>query len=209
MNWYFLRHGQINSNLNKVYSGRSDEPLNATGIEQAGQAAELVSSKSIDRVISSPLARAGQTATIVASANNLKVAFDQAFNEMVFGPWEGLSEARVKQQYPLEWALWNSQPDRLKLRGRETLEQLQARVIAGMRHIEAEAEAETEGKGQNILVVSHVAVIRVVALYAQGRPLSDYKSIPVDNCQLLPISISDEALYALRTHANPMMDVPT
>ena len=207
MNWYFLRHGQINSNLNKVYSGRSDEPLNATGIEQAGQAAELVSSKSIDRVISSPLARAGQTATIVASANNLKVAFDQAFNEMVFGPWEGLSEARVKQQYPLEWALWNSQPDRLKLRGRETLEQLQARVIAGMRHIEA--EAETKGKGTNILVVSHVAVIRVVALYAQGRPLSDYKSIPVDNCQLLPISISDEALYALRTHANPMMDVPT
>jgi len=207
MNWYFLRHGQINSNLNKVYSGRSDEPLNATGIEQAGQAAALVSSKSIDRVISSPLARAGQTATIVASGNNLKVTFDQAFNEMVFGPWEGLSEARVKQQYPLEWALWSSQPDRLKLKGRETLEQLQARVIAGMRHIEA--EAETEGKGQNILVVSHVAVIRVVALYAQGRPLSDYKSIPVDNCQLLPISISDEALYALRTHTNPMMDVPT
>ena len=137
MNWYFLRHGQINSNLNKVYSGRSDEPLNATGIEQAGQAAELVSSKSIDRVISSPLARAGQTATIVASANNLKVTFDQAFNEMVFGPWEGLSEARVKQQYPLEWALWSSQPDRLKLKGRETLEQLQARVIAGMRHIES------------------------------------------------------------------------
>ena len=202
MNWYFLRHGQINSNLNKVYSGRSDEPLNASGIEQARQAAELVSSKSIDRVISSPLARAGQTATIVASANNLKVTFDQAFNEMVFGPWEGLSEERVKQQYPLEWALWNSQPDRLKLKRRETLEQLQARVIAGMRHIEA------EGKGKNILVVSHVAVIRVVALYAQGRPLSDYKSIAVDNCQLLPISISEEALYALRTQADPMMDVP-
>lgn len=201
MNWYFLRHGQINSNLNKVYSGRSDEPLNATGMEQAVQAAELVSSKSIDRVISSPLARAGQTATIVASAINLKVNFDQAFNEMVFGPWEGLSEARVKQQYPLEWTLWNSRPDRLKLRRRETLEQLQARVIAGMRHIEA------EGQGKNILVVSHVAVIRVVALYAQGLPLSEYKSIAVDNCQLLPISISEEALYALRTQADPMMDV--
>ncbi|UVW35655.1 histidine phosphatase family protein [SAR92 clade bacterium H455] len=192
MNWYFLRHGQINSNLNKVYSGRSDEPLNAQGLQQAAQAAELISSKSIDRVISSPLARAGQTATIVAAAHNLKVSFDQAFNEMIFGPWEGLSEARVKQQYPLEWALWNSRPQDLRLRHRETLEQLQARVIAGMRHIEA------EGRGDNILVVSHVAVIRVVALYAQGRPLSDYKSIEVDNCQLFPISISEEALQASR-----------
>jgi len=196
MNWYFLRHGQINSNLNKVYSGRSDEPLNKHGLEQAHQAAELVSQQSIDRIISSPLARAGQTATVVAAANNLKVSFDPAFNEMIFGPWEGLSEARVKQQYPLEWTLWNSQPQELKLRGRETLEQLQARVIAGMRHVEAETKAE--GKGNSILVVSHVAVIRVVALYAQGRPLSEYKSIEVDNCQLFPISISEEALQASR-----------
>ena len=82
------------------------------------------------------------------------------------------------------------------MRGRETLEQLQARVIAGMRHIEA--EAESEDRGNNILVVSHVAVIRVVALYAQGLPLSDYKSIQVDNCQLFPISISEEALQASR-----------
>ena len=196
MNWYFLRHGQINSNLNKVYSGRSDEPLNTHGLEQAHRAAELVSLQSIDRIISSPLARAGQTATVVAAANNLKVSFDPAFNEMIFGPWEGLSEARVKQQYPLEWTLWNSQPQELKLRGRETLEQLQARVIAGMRHVEAETKAE--GKGNSILVVSHVAVIRVVALYAQGRPLSEYKSIEVDNCQLFPISISEEALQASR-----------
>ena len=196
MNWYFLRHGQINSNLNKVYSGRSDEPLNTHGLEQAHRVAELVSQQSIDRIISSPLARAGQTATVVAAANNLKVSFDPAFNEMIFGPWEGLSEARVKQQYPLEWTLWNSQPQELKLRGRETLEQLQARVIAGMRHVEAETKAE--GKGNSILVVSHVAVIRVVALYAQGRPLSEYKSIEVDNCQLFPISISEEALQASR-----------
>ena len=198
MNWYFLRHGQINSNLNKVYSGRSDEPLNAHGLEQAHQAAELVSLQSIDRIISSPLARAGQTATVVAAANNLKVSFDPAFNEMIFGPWEGLSEARVKQQYPLEWTLWKSQSQsqELKLRGRETLEQLQARVIAGMRHVEAETKAE--GKGNSILVVSHVAVIRVVALYAQDRPLSEYKSIEVDNCQLFPISISEEALQASR-----------
>ena len=39
MNWYFMRHGQINSNLNHVYSGRSDEALNSCGLEQAHKAA--------------------------------------------------------------------------------------------------------------------------------------------------------------------------
>jgi len=190
MNWYFLRHGQINSNLNHVYSGRSDEPLNKVGIEQAKRAAQLGALKSIDRVISSPLARAGQTATIIGSANGLKVKVNEAFNEMAFGPWEGLSEERIKQQYPLEWALWNSKPHKLILHGRETLEQLQTRVIHGMQHIEA------EGMGSNILVVSHVAVIRVAILYAEGRPLSEYKTVAVDNCQLFPVQIGEQMLLA-------------
>ena len=154
MNWFFIRHGQINSNLNKVYSGRSDEPLNAKGLEQAYQAIDLVKSSAIDRVISSPLARTGQTATIdrvissplartgqtatiLASANNLKVTFDPAFNEMKFGAWEGKSESLIQQQYPLEWKLWNSSPHQLKLPGRETLQQLQQRVIERMHSISA------------------------------------------------------------------------
>lgn len=201
MNWYFLRHGQINSNLNHVYSGRSDEPLNKVGIEQAQRAAELVASKSIDRVISSPLARAGQTATIIGSANGLKVTFDQAFNEMAFGPWEGLSEERIKQQYPLEWVLWNSQPHKLMLHGRETLEQLQTRVVHGMQHIEA------EGVGSNILVVSHVAVIRVAILFAEGRPLSEYKTVAVDNCQLFPVQLGEQVLLASRRLGGKVREV--
>ena len=201
MNWYFVRHGQINSNLNKVYSGRSDEPLNARGLEQAYQAVELIKAKAIDQVISSPLARAGQTATILASANGLKVVIDPAFNEMKFGAWEGKSESSIQQQYPLEWALWNSSPHQLKLPGRETLQQLQQRVIERMHHI------ATTGEAENILVVTHVAVIRVALLYAQHRTLSEYKSVAVDNCQLFPISLIDNDLQKARMQCKVLREL--
>ena len=200
MNWFFIRHGQINSNLNKVYSGRSDEPLNTKGLEQAYQAIDLVKSSAIDRVISSPLARTGQTATILASANDLKVTFDPAFNEMKFGAWEGKSESLIQQQYPLEWKLWNSSPHQLKLPGRETLQQLQRRVIERMHNISA------EGKAENILVVTHVAVIRVALLYAQQRPLSEYKSVAVDNCQLFPVSLIDQNLQKARMQCKALRE---
>ena len=101
MNWYFLRHGQINSNLNKVYSGRSDEPLNARGLQQAAQAVDLIKSKAIDRVISSPLASGGSDGDCLGVSERLKVAFDPAFNEMIFGPWEGISESECSTAIPL------------------------------------------------------------------------------------------------------------
>ena len=206
MNWFFIRHGQINSNLNKVYSGRSDEPLNAKGLEQAHQAAELIKSKAIDRVISSPLVRAGQTANIIASANGLKMTYDTEFNEMKFGAWEGKSESAIQQRYPLEWRLWNTSPHQLKLPGRETLQKLQQRVVERMHSISLKG-AGGANKNENILVVTHVAVIRVALLYAQQRPLSEYKSITVENCQLFPISLIDHNLQKARMQCKALREV--
>ena len=119
---------------------------------------------------------------------------------MKFGAWEGKSESLIQQQYPLEWKLWNSSPHQLKLPGRETLQQLQRRVIERMHSISAEGQAE------NILVVTHVAVIRVALLYAQQRPLSEYKSVAVDNCQLFPVSLIDQNLQKARMQCKALRE---
>jgi probable phosphoglycerate mutase len=189
MNWYFMRHGQINSNLNHVYSGRSDEALNQQGLEQAHRAAAEVASVQIDRIICSPLVRTSQTANIIAIANGLHYQSDDAFIEMVFGPWEGKSEYWIKQHYPIEWALWNRAPHQLQLPRRETLLELQNRVLRRMHKI-----AATEAQ-KTILVISHVSIIRVVLLQAQNRPLSDYKMVDVDNCQLFPVNLQSQPYW--------------
>ena len=100
-----MRHGQINSNLNHVYSGRSDEALNSCGLEQAHKAATELATVQFDRIICSPLMRTTQTANIIAIANRLHYQTDDAFTEMAFGPWEGKSEYWIKQHWLMQYWL--------------------------------------------------------------------------------------------------------
>ena len=180
MNWYFIRHGQIDSNLKKVYSGRSDETLTDTGREQVRQTCQELSGIEIDAIYSSPLMRTRQTAEIIVDELNwdLPINAEDNFNELKMGPWEGMSEADVAANFTGEWATWNSNPAELRLDGRETLAELQSRVLNGMRSIENSAS------GNSILIVTHVAIIRVITLFASSQDLNCYKSIPVENAKI-------------------------
>ena len=62
---YIVRHGQTEMNNRKALQGRSDVPLNETGIAQARAAAEKLTGIRFDRVYTSPLIRAIQTAKII------------------------------------------------------------------------------------------------------------------------------------------------
>jgi broad specificity phosphatase PhoE len=77
----------------------------------------------------------------------------------------------------------------LQLPRRETLLELQNRVLRRMHKI-----AATEAQ-KTILVISHVSIIRVVLLQAQNRPLSDYKMVDVDNCQLFPVNLQSQPYW--------------
>lgn len=182
MNLILLRHGEIDSNFRKIYSGRSDEPLNVRGRQQAADAAAQLRQMNIAALFASPLRRTVETATIIGRQLELSPQLAPAFNELAMGPWEGLSEDEVEQRFPVEFSLWNSRPADLCLDGRETLEALQNRVLAGV------ALAHEQVGNRPFCIVSHVAVIRVLMLYAEGRPLNDYKKIHVPNAT--PVSLS-------------------
>ena len=87
---YIIRHGQTELNNRQVLQGRSDHPLNAQGIAQAKAAASRLRERGIifDRVFSSPLIRAVQTARIVAPG--VWVETDERLIEMDYGPYEGM-----------------------------------------------------------------------------------------------------------------------
>jgi broad specificity phosphatase PhoE len=180
MNWYFIRHGQIASNLKKVYSGRSDEALTETGRDQVRQASSQLAEIDIAAIYSSPLMRTLQTADIIVHELdwNLPINSDDSFNELKMGPWEGLPEADVAHGFPDEWAIWNNLPAELQMDGRETLEQLQSRVLSGMRVIQQAHPT------RSVLIVTHVAIIRVVSLFANKQDLNSYKMVPVDNAKV-------------------------
>ena len=84
---YIIRHGQTELNRRQVLQGRSDAPLNETGIAQAQQMASALAGVVFCRVFSSPLRRAVQTARIVAP--NVEPEMDERLIEMDYGPYEG------------------------------------------------------------------------------------------------------------------------
>ena len=85
---YIIRHGQTEMNQAHALQGRSDQPLNENGIRQAQDAAKGFSGLCFDRVYSSPLGRAIQTAEIVAPG--VPIVVDDRLIEMDYGPYEGV-----------------------------------------------------------------------------------------------------------------------
>lgn len=65
---YLLRHGQTEFNVKKLVQGRCDSPLTDLGRQQAGMAAAWLKAHGVvpDKVVSSPLGRAMDTASLVA-----------------------------------------------------------------------------------------------------------------------------------------------
>ena len=66
---YLLRHGQTEFNVKKLVQGRCDSPLTDLGRKQAGKAAAWLKDHGVvpDKVVSSPLGRAMDTASLVAT----------------------------------------------------------------------------------------------------------------------------------------------
>ena len=83
---YLLRHGQTEFNVKKLVQGRCDSPLTDLGRQQAGMAAAWLKGHGVvpDKVVSSPLGRAMDTAQLVAC----ELLGPDAAAE----PWEGIIE---------------------------------------------------------------------------------------------------------------------
>lgn len=184
MRLILVRHGEIDANVRKVYAGRSDDSLNETGRLQAFAAAQMLRDMHVDAIFCSPLRRTMETAAIIGRRISCTPKPVESFNELLMGPWEGVSEAEVAEHYPDELAIWSVRPAELRIPGRETLSELQQRVLAGVQEIQ-QGLSDTSC----VAVVTHVAVIRVLLLWAEGRNLNDYKQVHVQNAAPIEIQL--------------------
>jgi broad specificity phosphatase PhoE len=97
-----LRHGESEGNLTGVIQGQSDFPLTPSGEEQAHRLAAFWQAEGFkfDRIISSPLRRASQTAEIIARALDTIVELDPAWRERYFGQIQGTHLDEIDQLTP-------------------------------------------------------------------------------------------------------------
>ena len=80
-----IRHGETDWNTQQIFRGRIDIPLNESGLAQARAVRESLKDTKIDRIYSSPLSRAFETARILGENRNLKIETEEAFVDIDFG----------------------------------------------------------------------------------------------------------------------------
>ena len=170
-----VRHGETDWNREGRWQGHSDTHLNELGREQAARvAAEL---DGVDVIYSSDLARAKETADVVASRLGLDVLVDERLRERSFGAWEGKTGPEIEAKFRDAHARWLA-GEGPGADDAEPFADFGARVEAFLRDVLARHPTET------VLVVAHGGSIRVIHALASGLDyVRDHRSIPgVANC---------------------------
>ena len=158
--FYFLRHGETESNAQGIIGGSLDVELTPLGCEQAQYAAEALRGRGITHVYSSPLKRALHTAEPIAALLGLPVTVVAELAERNWGVLEGTPRSLRQRGMTPE--------------GAETPEVFAARALTGLGHI----------AGDVPLIVAHSGIFRVLC-----RTLDIPETeAPVTNC--LPLHVS-------------------
>ena len=152
---FLVRHGRTAINVGNKLQGRIDHPLDEVGRQQAIEIASVL--KNIDRVISSPLIRAKQT----ADAFGLPVEVDPRFIELDYGDFDGVLQKDVPAPTWSEWRRNNN----FRPPNGETLVELDLRVR------EALSELIYEARLKNVVVVSHVSPIKAAIAWTIGTEI--------------------------------------
>jgi probable phosphoglycerate mutase len=167
---YLLRHGQTELSRENVFCGRGLDPaLTSEGEEMAHEFAECYADTPWTAIYSSPLTRAIDTATPLATKLNLRIDTRDALAEIDYGAWDGLPAETVAKRWHDEHERWTADPAWNPPTNGETAIAL-ARRMEGV--IEEMTTAHLDG---NVLVVSHKASIRVLLCALLGVDVGRFR----------------------------------
>jgi broad specificity phosphatase PhoE len=171
------RHGETDWNREGRWQGGSDTSLNERGREQARELAEQLDS--VDSIYSSDLARARETAEIVAGRLGLDVQLDPRLRERSFGDWEGLMAEQIEERFAEAHRLWKAGQG-AGAENAEPFEQFTDRVHDFLDDVLQRHHDEV------VLVVAHGGSIRVIHALAAGLDyVRDHRLIPaLANCSV-------------------------
>jgi 2,3-bisphosphoglycerate-dependent phosphoglycerate mutase len=158
-----LRHGQSQWNLENRFTGWEDVPLSDLGRQEAYAAGTHLRELTIDRVYTSKLKRAIDTATIALEAaqkTGLETIQDQALNERHYGDLQGLNKGETAAKYGDEQVhIWRRSFDIAPPgEGGESLKMCMARVLP---YYETNIVRDLK-EGRNVLVVAHGNSLRAL-----------------------------------------------
>jgi len=156
---YLVRHGAYKNPRKILHLRLRGFPLSREGITQSNRLANILKGKPITVVYSSPLARAIQTAKIIAAPHHLRVVKDDRLLD-IRSPLQGKS---VTYMESVKWNFYR--PEFIKAGG-ERLSEIFKRTDSFIR------EKMKQHQGQQIVAISHGDPMMVIKVKYLGGRLS-------------------------------------
>jgi 2,3-bisphosphoglycerate-dependent phosphoglycerate mutase len=157
---YVVRHGQTDWNKEGRIQGGTDNPLNATGREQAATLARTLADVKVDAVYTSSQQRARQTAEVFES--RAKVMPMDELRERFFGKFEGANDkdSAIVADWNKRRFTWDD-----AMEGGESLESQSRRAESALRQIR-----ERHKDGGTIVIVGHGGINPLLVSHLLGVP---------------------------------------
>jgi broad specificity phosphatase PhoE len=142
-----VRHGETEWSRDGKHTGHTDVPLTAAGRKQAEALGEVLVGREFARVLTSPLARAAETARLAGFGERVEERAE--LREWDYGEYEGRMTSEIRRERP-GWTLWRD-----GVPGGESAAEVAERVDSLLAELRS-----TEG---DVLVFSHGHLLRVLA----------------------------------------------
>ena len=176
-----LRHGQTDYNVAGRMQGHLDSLLTETGVEQAVAVAPEIARLAPDRLISSDLRRAMDTAELVSAACGLPVKYDARLRETHLGEWQGRTVAEIEDDWPGAIATWRSDPAWAPPGGESRIEVVRRSMPVVEELDEEYAASEPE---ITVVLVAHGGLIAGLVSGLLALPTSSWPAIGgIGNCR--------------------------
>ena len=185
-----VRHGRTDWNAAHRFQGRSDIPLNETGLTQAEKLADRLASWPVDVVYTSPLTRASQTAAVLAERHRKVPIVLEDLVEINFGSWEGMHLKHLLEKERDSFRAWVKDPFFQPPKGAETWNDIRTRIESAVQSILKDGH-------EHIVVISHGGIMRALFVVLLQLDPHTVWNIKTSNCALCGIEV--------REHGNSMV----
>jgi alpha-ribazole phosphatase len=171
---HLIRHGEIAGSGEFRYNGQADVPLTPKGLDHYRMLAERLKDAPVSACYTSDLSRCTQGAEILCQGRGIEPLAKRSLRELSFGDWEGMTWKELEEKFPEQWQTRMNDFVGFRAPGGESLLDLRDRVIPVL------TEIVERHRGEEVFVVAHGGVNRIVLLDALGAPPSSMFRIEQD-----------------------------
>jgi probable phosphoglycerate mutase len=194
-----VRHGYTEWIEKEILHGISDIPLSDFGLKQAELTAQYLKNTKINRIYSSPLLRAMQTAEMISETSGIPIIPFADLREEDYGWQEGKRD----------W--WAYVKDRKALVPFYIVMRLTVNALTGepiwksrKRIANVWEKIKKENNEGTVAIIAHSGVLRMILMHEFGGSRMDTGTYPISTCSISRISVngSGSRILSLNEHGH-------